>query len=45
MQIDLQNTVIILVLCFATLQNKLATAVMACTFGWKLSFVDTPPTS
>jgi len=28
MQIDLQNAVIILVLCFATLQNKLATAVL-----------------
>jgi hypothetical protein len=26
-QIDLQNMVVILVLCFATLQNKLATAV------------------
>jgi len=26
-QIDLQNAVVILVLCFATLQNKLATAV------------------
>jgi len=26
-RIDLQNAVVILVLCFATLQNKLATAV------------------
>ena len=27
MQIDLQNAVIIFVVCFATLQNKLVTAV------------------
>jgi len=43
-QIGLQNGVIILVLCFATLQNKLATAVHTFVefFSYLLSYLSDP---